>query len=125
LTKVSNPALIAANSLVAHIAKVLILPMAGCVANSWAAIPVAHLLKTIVSEPTCFIIVVASIAPDLSRVVAFLGVRKPILALRSATSRWKLALEWDPRSWAPGSESKSGKKEQKREHLSSAEFKFW
>ena len=66
---IAYPALIAANSLVAHIAKVLsflfefqtylttfatfaaiknrsshlILPMAGCVANSWAAIPVAHL----------------------------------------------------------------------------------
>merc|ERR1719327_588326 len=104
-----------------HVAVLLCVPVAGHVANSGAAVPRAHLVKTVVSIPAGGVIVISGVAPDLSG-IALLGPWFKITSgARARTSPSGLAvdgdltLKRDPRSGGPGKSSR-GKKEE-REHL--------
>merc|ERR1712122_333501 len=55
-----------------HVTVLLGVPVAGHVANSRAAVPGAHLVKTVVSIPASVVVVIAGVTPDLSG-VALLG----------------------------------------------------
>lgn len=130
MAPVPHPAFVVANSLRAHVAKVLSLPVARGVANSRTTIPNAHLLNAVVSKPAGVAIVGSTVAPDLSRSIALLDDRLIVAhnllvgagGCSLATPHWKLPVKWDPRSRLPG-KSKRGQ-EQKREHLPKAEFNF-
>merc|ERR1739844_851776 len=65
LAIVAQPTVVAVHS---HVAEFLSIPVARLVAHSGAAIPLAHLLETVVSVPALVVIVVARVAPDLSSV---------------------------------------------------------
>merc|ERR1719288_687176 len=104
-----------------HVAVLLGVPVAGHVANSGAAVPGAHLVKTVVSIPAGVVVVISGVAPDLSG-VALLGPRfKITTGARAGTSPGGLAvdrdltLKRDPRSGGPGKSSR--RKKEKREHL--------
>merc|ERR1712200_162711 len=55
-----------------HVAVFLSVPVAGHVADSGAAVPGAHLVKTVVSIPAGVVVVISRVAPDLSG-IALLG----------------------------------------------------
>merc|ERR1711990_1368824 len=76
---VAKPASVAVHS---HVAVFLGVPVARHVANTGAAVPLVHLLETVVSVPALVVVVVARVAPDLSR-VAFLGPGVKVAASRA------------------------------------------
>merc|ERR1719222_1504547 len=105
----------------ADVAVFLSVPVAGHVADSGAAVPGAHLVKTVVSIPAGVVVVISGVAPDLSG-VALLGPWFKITAgARARTSPSglavdrDLALKRDPGSGGPGKSSR--RKKEKREHL--------
>jgi hypothetical protein len=80
LAIVSQPAVVDVQP---HVAVFLSFPVARFVANTRAAVPLAHLLETVVSVPACVVVVVARVAPDLSP-VAF---RDPGVKVAAARAR--------------------------------------
>merc|ERR1712241_1233318 len=104
-----------------HVAVLLSVPVAGHVANTGAAVPGAHLVKTVVSIPAGVVVVISGVAPDLSGVALLGPWFKITTGARARTSPSGLAvdrdltLKRDPRSGGPG---KGGRrKKEKREHL--------
>jgi hypothetical protein len=79
LAIVAQPTSVAVRS---HVTVFLSFPVAMHVAHSGAAIPLAHLLETVVSVPALVVIVVARVAPDLSS-VAFLDPGVEVAASRA------------------------------------------
>merc|ERR1712241_433221 len=115
---IAQPASVAVQT---HVAVLLGVPVAGHVANSGAAIPGAHLVKTVVSIPAGVVIVISGVAPDLSGVALLGPWFKITTGARARTSPSGLAvdrdltLKRDPGSGGPGKGSRW--KKEKREHL--------